>query len=263
MEDKINKPDLFKNLKTKQIGRNLFHFDSIDSTNIKAKELAKDNCPHGTIVVAEEQISGNGRFKRLWNSPLGGLWFTLVLRPNIPTSESPKITQIAAASIYKTFKNFNIDSKIKWPNDIHLNDKKLCGILGEMNCDMDSINYLVIGIGMNINLHIKSLDEEVQKTATSLKCEFNKNFDRNEILAEFLNNFEIEYDKFSTSLDLNDTIRICRENSNIWGKKARLITYNNEELVTCISLSDEGDLIVKDSLGKEKTVLSGEISFKL
>ena len=261
--DIINKHDLFRNLKTKHIGQNLFYFDSINSTNTKAKELAKDNCPHGTLVIAEEQLNGSGRFKRVWNSPKGGLWFTLILRPNIPTSEAPKITQIAAASIYKTLKDFNIDSKIKWPNDIHINDKKLCGILGEMNCYMDSINYLLLGIGMNINLDINLLDEEIQKTATSLKYEYNRHFDRNEILAQFLNNFEIEYDKFSNSLDLKYTIQICRENSNIWGKKARLITYNKEELITCISLSDEGDLIVKDSNGREKTVLSGEISFKL
>ena len=132
-----------------------------------------------------------------------------------------------------------------------------------MNCDMDSINYLVIGIGMNINLDINLLDEDVQKTATSLKCEYNKDFDRNSILAEFLNFFEIEYDKFSNSLDLKETIQICRDNSNIWGKQAKLITYNKEELVTCISLSDEGDLIIQDSHGNEKTVLSGEISFKI
>ncbi|WP_294402795.1 biotin--[acetyl-CoA-carboxylase] ligase [uncultured Clostridium sp.] len=261
--DKINKPDLFAKLKTTAIGRNFIHYDLIDSTNIKAKELAKDNCPHGTLIVAEKQSGGNGRFKRAWNSPAGGLWFTLVLRPHIPTSEAPKITQIAAACIYKTFNKFNIDTKIKWPNDIYLNGKKLCGILGEMNCDMDSINYLVIGIGMNLNLDISVLDEDVQQTATSLKCEYNKDFDRNAILAEFLNCFEIEYDKFSNNLDLRETIEICRDNSNIWGKQAKLITYNKEELVTCISLSDEGDLIIEDANGNKKTVLSGEISFKI
>ena len=260
--DKINKVDLFSILDTKKIGRNFFHFDSIDSTNIKAKELAKNGYPHGTIVVSEEQINGNGRFKRSWNSPKGGIWFTLILRPNIPTSEAPKITQIAAACIHKTLKEFNIDSKIKWPNDIHLNGKKLCCILGEMSCDMDTINYLVLGIGMNINLDINLLDREVQEIATSLKYEYNKNFDRNELLAKFLNTFEIEYEKFSNNLDIENTIDICRKNSNIWGKKARLITYNKEELVTCISLSDQGDLIVMDCDGNERTILSGEISFK-
>lgn len=259
--DKINKQDLFSKLKTKKIGRNLFHFNSIDSTNTKAKELAKNNCPDGTLIVAEEQISGSGRFKRAWISPKGGIWFSLILKPNIPTSEAPKITQIAAASIYRTLKELNIDSEIKWPNDIHLKGKKLCGILGEMNCDMDSINYLVIGIGMNINLDINLFDKEVQQTATSLKSEYNKDFDRNDILAKFLNNFEIEYDKFSNSLDMKETIQICRENSNIWGKKAKLMTYNKEELVTCISLSDTGNLIVHDSNGLEKVVMSGEITF--
>ena len=260
--DKINKVDLFSMLNTKEVGRNFVHFDSIDSTNIKAKELAKNGYPHGTIVVSEEQINGSGRFKRSWNSPKGGIWFTLILRPHIPTSEAPKITQIAAACIYKTLKEFNIDSKIKWPNDIHINGRKLCGILGEMSCDMDTINYLVLGIGMNINLDIDLLDREVQEIATSLKHEYNKDFDRNELLAKFLNNFEIEYEKFSNDLDIENTIDICRKNSNIWGKKARLITYNKEELVTCISLSDQGDLIIKDCDGKERTVLSGEISFK-
>ena len=261
--DKINKPDLFKNLKTKKIGRNFIHFDLIDSTNIKGKQLAKENCPDGTLIVAEEQSCGTGRFKRAWNAPNGGLWFSLVLRPEIPTSEAPKITQIAAASIYKTLKDLNIDSKIKWPNDIHINNKKLCGILGEMNCDMDTINYLVLGIGINVNLDINLLDKEVQKTATSLKFEYKKDFDRNEILSGFLNNFETEYEKFTHNLDIKNTINICRQNSNIWGKKAKLITYNKEELVTCVSLSDEGDLIIIDSEGKEKTVLSGEISFKI
>lgn len=261
--DKINKPDLFSTLKTTAIGRNFIHYDLIDSTNLKAKELSKDNCPHGTLIVAEEQNGGNGRFKRAWNSPAGGLWFTLVLRPHIPTSEAPKITQIAAACIYKTFNKFNIATKIKWPNDIYLNGKKLCGILGEMNCDMDSINYLVIGIGMNLNLDISVLDKDVQQTATSLRYEYNKDFDRNAILAEFLNCFEIEYEKFSNNLDLKETIEICRDNSNIWGKQAKLITYNKEEIVTCISLSDEGDLIIEDSHGNKKTVLSGEISFKI
>lgn len=260
--DKINKVDLFKTLKTKKIGQNFVHFDSIDSTNIKGRQLAKENCPDGTLIVAEEQTGGSGRFKRNWYSPKGGLWFSLVLKPHIPTSEAPKVTQIAAACVYKTLKEFNIDSRIKWPNDIHLNGKKLCGILGEMNCDMDSINYLVLGIGININLDINLLDEEVQQIATSLKSEYGKEFDRNEFLAVFLNNFEIEYDKFTETLNMENTINICRENSDIWGKKARLITFNKEEIVTCISLSDQGDLIVKDSEGKEKTVLSGEISFR-
>ena len=259
--DLLTKSELSPMLKTSVIGRNIVHFDDIDSTNIKAKELAQKDIEDGSIIIAEKQTLGSGRFNRKWVSPKGGLWFTLVLRPNIPPNEAPKVTQIAAASVYKTLQDFNINATIKWPNDILLNDKKLCGILAEMKCDMDSVHYLVLGIGMNININESDFDEAVKPIATSLKIQYNREFKRSEILSLFLNHFENLYNKFINSLDLSETISICRDHSNIFGRKAKLITYNNEEIVTCISLSDTGDLIVRDSSGNEKSVLAGEISF--
>ena len=130
-----------------------------------------------------------------------------------------------------------------------------------MKCDMDSVHYLVLGIGMNININESDFDEAVKPIATSLKIQYNKDFNRSEILSLFLNHFENLYNKFINSLDLSETISICRDHSNIFGRKAKLITYNNEEIVTCISLSNTGDLIVRDSSGNEKSVLAGEISF--
>lgn len=259
--DLLNKSELLSLIKTSVLGKNIIHFDDIDSTNIKAKELAQKNIADGSIIIAEKQTLGSGRFNRKWISPSGGLWFTLVLRPTMPPTEAPKITQIAAASIYKTLMDFNINTTIKWPNDILLNDKKLCGILAEMKCDMDSVHYLILGVGMNINIDEINFDESIKSTATSLKIEFNKQFERSEILANFLNHFETLYNKFLNNLDLSETISICRDHSNIFGKQAKLITYSNEEIVTCMSLSDTGDLIVKDSKGNEKAVLAGEISF--
>lgn len=259
--DLLNKIELLPLLKTSLLGRNIIHFDEIDSTNIKAKELAQKNIEDGSIIIAEKQTLGTGRFNRKWVSPNGGLWFTLVLKPTIPPTEAPKITQIAASAIYKTLNEFDINVAIKWPNDILLNNKKLCGILAEMKCDMDSVHYLVLGIGMNININEADFDESIKSTATSLKVEFNREFKRSEILSNFLNHFEQLYNNFIGNLDLTETIAICRNHSNIFGRKARLITYNNEEIVTCVSLSDTGNLIVKDSLGNEKEVLAGEISF--
>ena len=259
--DLLTKSELSPMLKTSVMGRNIIHFDDIDSTNIKAKELAQKDIEDGSIIIAEKQTLGSGRFNRKWVSPKGGLWFTLVLRPNIPPNEAPKVTQIAAASVFKTLQDFNINATIKWPNDILINDKKLCGILAEMKCDMDSVHYLVLGIGMNININESDFDEAVKPIATSLKIQYNKDFNRSEILSLFLNHFENLYNKFINSLDLSETISICRDHSNIFGRKAKLITYNNEEIVTCISLSNTGDLIVRDSSGNEKSVLAGEISF--
>jgi BirA family biotin operon repressor/biotin-[acetyl-CoA-carboxylase] ligase len=260
--DLIDKSKVISLLETSQIGKNIVYFNEIDSTNIKAKELAQQNIETGSLIVAEKQTLGSGRFNRKWISPNGGLWFTLVLRPNISPMEAPKITQIAAASVYKTLKDLNIDVNIKWPNDIHLNGKKLCGILAEMKCDMDSVHYLVLGIGMNININREDFNADTNSIATSLKIEFNKQFSRTKILSSFLNHFEKLYLRFVNYLDLSETISICRNNSNIFGKQAKLITYNKEEIVTCVSLSDAGDLIVKDSQGNEKAVLTGEISFK-
>lgn len=259
--DLLDKNELLSLLKTSKIGKNIIYFDQIDSTNIKAKELAQQNIADGSLIISEKQTLGSGRFNRKWVSPSGGLWFTLVLRPEIPPTEAPKITQIAAASIFRALKDFDINIKIKWPNDIILNDKKLCGILAEMKCDMDSVHYLVLGIGMNININKEDFDENIKSIATSLKVEFNKQFSRTEVLGSFLNHFEILYDKFVNNLDLSETISICRDHSSIFGKQAKLITYNNEEIVTCVSLSDTGDLIVRDDNGVEKAVLTGEISF--
>lgn len=263
----ISEPDLLTansvipNLKTKIIGRNILHFDSINSTNIKAKELALSGLADGSLIIAEEQNGGSGRLGRKWISPKGGIWCSLVLRPNIPPIEAPKVTQIAAAAVFKALDDLGIKSTIKWPNDIHIDGQKLCGILVEMKGDMDAIDYLVVGTGINVNIDEEFFGNNIKNIATSLKSKFNKDFDRSKIIAGYLNHFEELYLDFLNDLDLKKTIDTCRANSSIFGKKAKLITYNKEEIVTCLSLSDTGNLIVKDSNGKEKTVLSGEITF--
>ena len=260
--DKLTEVELQPLLKTHKIGRTIYHFDNIDSTNIKAKELAKSSVPDGSIIIAEEQTLGSGRFNRKWFSPNGGIWFSLLLKPSVPPSDAPKITQIAGAAVYKTLESLNIPSTIKWPNDILINNKKVCGILAEMKCDMEAVHYLILGIGINVNLDKSDFDDSIKETATSLKIEYNKQFSKKHLLADFLFNFENLYNYFLNKLDLSKTVEICRQHSNIWNKKAKLITYNKEEIVTCISLSDTGDLIVRDENGIEKAVLSGEISFK-
>lgn len=258
--DLLNSNEISELLTTAQLGRNIIHFDTIDSTNKKAKELASKGAADGTIIISEIQESASGRFKRVWSSPKGGIWFSMILRPNIVPTECTKVTQITAAAIYKSFLKFGLNVNIKWPNDIVLNDKKLCGILTELKCDLETVDYLVVGIGLNVN--IESFDEDISTIATSLKIEFNKEFNRTEIISSFLNTFEELYNQFVSNGDISETISICRNHSNLFGKKAKLITCNNEEEVTCLRLSDEGNLIVLDSHGNEKAVMSGEITFK-
>ncbi|GAA0077703.1 biotin--[acetyl-CoA-carboxylase] ligase [Clostridium sp. CTA-5] len=261
--DILSSQELMPLLKTNNLIKDIKHFYELSSTNDTAKELARGEIDNGTLIVAEKQLSGKGRFDRQWVSPSSGIWFSLILKPNLPPIEASKITQIAAASIYKTLLDFDIKVNIKWPNDIFLNEKKICGILTEMKCDMDRIHYLILGVGINVNLELADIPDELKGIATSLKIELNKTFKRNDILAKFLNHFEALYNKFVLQKDISEALSICRENSNIINKKAKLITYNKEEIVTCLSLTDTGELLVKDSDGKEKIITSGEISFRI
>ncbi|MDR5588732.1 MULTISPECIES: biotin--[acetyl-CoA-carboxylase] ligase [Clostridium] len=251
-------------LKTKKIAKDIKYFSELPSTNKTAKQLAdNDTISDGTLILAEKQTLGKGRFDRKWISPTNGIWMSLILKPNIPPSEASKITQIAAASVYKALLNLDINVHIKWPNDIFVNGKKLCGILTEMKCDIDRIHYLVLGIGLNVNLESQEIPDELKDIATSLKLEFNKTFSKSLILSEILNNFEPLYEKFIFKNDISEVLNICRKNSNLLNKKAKLITYHNEEIVTCIGINDNGELIVKDTAGNEKAVTSGEISFRI
>ncbi|SFC57105.1 biotin--[acetyl-CoA-carboxylase] ligase [Clostridium uliginosum] len=261
--DLLNPVEIIPLLKTTEIGKDIKYFNELTSTNDKAKELGKSDVQSGTLVIAEKQTLGKGRFDRQWISPNGGIWFTLILRPDIPPTEASKITQIAAASIYKALLELDIKVNIKWPNDIFLNGKKICGILTEMKCDMDRIHYLIVGVGINANIESNDIPNELKEIATSLKIELKQNFKRTEILANFLNHFEQLYNKFILNIDISEVISICRANSNIINNKAKLVTYNKEEIVTCVSLTDNGELVVKDADGKEKIITSGEISFRI
>ncbi|MBY6837527.1 biotin--[acetyl-CoA-carboxylase] ligase [Clostridium botulinum] len=251
-------------LKTKEIAKTIQYYYELPSTNKTAKQLAdNNNVNNGTLIIAEKQTLGKGRFDRKWTSPSSGIWMSLILKPNIPPSEASKITQIAAASVYKALLNFGINVSIKWPNDIFINGKKLCGILTEMKCDIDRIHYLVLGIGLNVNLNAEEITDELKDIATSLKLEFNKTFSKSLILSEILNNFEPLYEKFILENNICEVLNICRKNSNLLNQKAKLITYHKEEIVTCIGINDNGELIVKDADGYEKAVTSGEISFRV
>lgn len=257
--DKVLPFEITDNLNTKIIAKKILHFDEIDSTNIKAKSLANNNEDDGTLIISEKQIGGHGRFTRPWSSPEGGLWFSLILKPDLEPAYSSKITQVVAAAIINTLKQYDINALIKWPNDIYINGKKICGILTEMKCDMDRVNYIVPGIGINVN--IPSFSEELSKKASSLLIETGIVFDRAKLLAEILNNFEILYLELINNHNFKPSLDICRNNSFIINKQAYWVTTAGKQKVTCVGIDDEGALIVKLENGEKKSVISGEITF--
>ncbi|WP_287823558.1 biotin--[acetyl-CoA-carboxylase] ligase [Clostridium sp.] len=265
----ISSPDILTNeeiagsLNTKYIGRSIIHFDSIDSTNNKAKELASLDEKNGTVIISEEQTMGKGRMGRNFISPKGkGIWMSIILKPDINPLNVAMVTQIGAAAINKAFREMKIETLIKWPNDILLNKKKICGILTEMSAELTKVNFLVMGIGINVNLDEADFTEEVREMATSVKIETGKSLSRKEIVSRILNNFEVLYEDFIEREDVEKTISICRENSILIGREIRVIKRENSINAKVLDIDNKGELVVQYEDGKRENLISGEISIR-
>lgn len=265
----ISSPDILTyeeikdNLNTKYIGKKFLHFDTIDSTNIMAKELANKGEPCGTVIVSEEQSLAHGRLGRAWISPkYKGIWVSIILRPKVNPIKVPKITQIGAAAIINTLKLIKINGTVKWPNDIIVNHKKVCGILTEMSAELNRVHYVVMGIGINVNLDKEDFSEDVLKKATSLKIETGSKIDRKLLIANFLNEFEELYNEFFENSTVKRSIDICKKNSAIIGKDIKILSSGSETYAKAIDINENGELVVKYPDGSIKNLISSEISVR-
>ncbi|MGH4138942.1 biotin--[acetyl-CoA-carboxylase] ligase [Clostridium sp.] len=265
----ISSPDIltFEEIKdylsTEYIGKNLIYNDSIGSTNSKAKELAEGGEKHGTVIISEEQTTGRGRLGRNWVSPkYKGIWMSIILRPNIITENISQITLLGAAAVQKAIMKMGIKTSIKWPNDIVLNNRKICGILTEMSGEIDHINYLVMGIGINVNLDEEDIPMDLKEVATSLLVESGKHIDRKILLANVLNSFEELYSDFVGNGNIKETIDICRKNSILIGKEIQLINRGKIATVKAIDISDSGELVIENPKGVLEYIVSGEVSIR-
>ncbi len=248
-------------LNTKYIGRNIVYFHSIDSTNTKAKEIGRLDIIDGTVVISEEQTAGRGRVGRQWISPkYKGIWMSIILKPDMEPSNASNITLIAAAAVTKALKDFDVDVQIKWPNDIILKNKKLGGILTEMSSELNLIEYIIIGIGINVNNSEEDFSDTLEKIATSLKIETAENFNRQKLIGSILNHFETLYEEYIFESNLASTIQVCKKNSILLGKEIQL--YHKGVLITAtaVDISDEGLLLIQHKDGSVEKIISGEVS---
>lgn len=265
----ISSPDIltFEEIKdflsTQHIGKNIVYYDSIGSTNSKAKELAESGQEHGTVVISEEQTLGRGRLGRNWVSPkYKGIWMSIILRPNIITENISQITLIGAAAVQKAIMKMGVKTSIKWPNDIVLNNKKVCGILTEMSGEVDHINYLVMGIGINVNFEEQDIPFDLKDVATSLTLESGKYMDRKLLISNVLNIFEELYNDFVQGGNVAETIGICRKNSLLIGKEIQLINRGKVTKAKAIDISDKGELVIENHQGTLEYIVSGEVSVR-
>lgn len=260
--DLMTEAEIKSLLHTDWVAKEVLYFDTIDSTNTKAQELAEKGYPSGTLVVADKQESGKGRRGRSWVSPSGtGIFMTLMIKPDINPNNASMLTLVAALAVAKAITSVTgEEAMIKWPNDIVVNGKKVCGILTEMNAQFDYINHIVVGIG--INVHNESFPEEISQMASSLMIEAGgKRFHRAQIIAETMSYFEQYYDTFLKTQDLSALVREYDELLVNMNKAVRVLDPKEPFDGKAMGITPKGELIV-DTWESRKLVSSGEVSVR-
>lgn len=259
--DIINENRIREYLHTKWLAKNIIYTPVIDSTNTRAKQLGEEGAEHGTLVVTECQTAGKGRRGRTWESPAGNVYFTFLLRPDVLVSRASMITLVSALALAKAIKEVTkLEAQIKWPNDVVANGKKLCGILTESSTDLEYINYVVVGIGVNMNQ--TQFPEELSDKASSLLLELGHSVNRSEILGEFLNQFEKYYDIFIQTEDMS---RLIEEYNSLLvncGREVKIIEKEKERVLKAIGIDENGGLIVENQDGTRESIISGEVSVR-
>lgn len=260
--DLLSPDEVCPGLATVAFGRQHYiYYREADSTNIRARELAAEGYPEGTVVVAETQIAGRGRRGRNWYSPAGqGIYVSVLLRPHLPLREISRISLVAAAAVAETLETeMELHPIIKWPNDILVNDKKIAGILSEAVTDMDGVEYVVVGIGININNEALDFPGDFRTAATSARAECGIPGSRIKVLQALLTRFESHYQQLLNG-GFDQTLAKCKSMLSVLGQQVRLDTINGHLTGQAIDIDDNGFLMVRDNTGTVHTVMSGEIT---
>ena len=258
--DSVKPQELRGYLNTKWLGNTIYWEESVDSTNTWAKRLAEDGAPHGTVVIADEQTQGKGRRGRQWVTPKGtSIAVTKLLKPDMPPERASMLTLVEGLSVAQAIRKlYNLDASIKWPNDVVVSNRKICGILTEMSAQMDYINYIVIGTGINTNL--REFPEELKDIATSLMIEVGHEVKRAELVAALLEIFEKNYEIFSKTWDLSGLMQDYNDILVNREAQVRVLQPGNEYTGIARGIDEKGQLLVEREDQTIEKVYAGEVS---
>jgi BirA family biotin operon repressor/biotin-[acetyl-CoA-carboxylase] ligase len=265
----VGSPDLLTSseirplLKTKSIGKTIHHFDTLDSTNTKAYQLAQEGAEEGEVVIAESQAKGRGRLGRQWFSPpFLNLYLSVILRPKISPHQASLITLMAAVATADAIREFSgLFPLIKWPNDILLRDRKVAGLLNEIHSETDRVHFVVLGIGVNLNMDEKAFSEEIQPIATSLRIEMGQPISRKNFLRSLLQALEGWYSIF---LEKGDTVllKAWRDWAQIKGRRVNVTSFGETFVGEAIDVDSDGALILETASGERRRVVAGDVQYK-
>ena len=247
----ISAPDVLYPWEFGEKEPNIHYFDEVDSTMDIARELARKQCPHFTVVIAGRQKKGRGRMKRSWLSSKGGLFFTIVIRPKIPPVLSSRVNLAASVILAQTLHDlFNINARVKWPNDVLVDGKKISGILSEMDAEIDRVNFISIGIGLNVN----NDPTPYEPMATSLKQILGKEIPRIEVLKAFLDHFEHTVN----DTEFDNVVAEWKKYTETLNRHVKIVTANEIVEGLAVDVDENGALILKLADGSLKKIIYGD-----
>ncbi len=253
--DKLLAHEIKWNLKTRFVGQKIYSYETVGSTNNVAYRLAEEGADEGTVVVAERQTEGKGRIGRSWVSPKGGVYISLILRPNLMPTEVSKLTLVVAVSVARTIRDLT-DSMalIKWPNDILIGANKVCGILTELKAEQDMTSFVILGIGINVNTKQASLP----KNATSLLKESGDGHSKVDLTKRLLENIEAHYLLF-TKNKFNDIIEEWKNLSAVLGRRVKVAEKTRTLEGQAVDVDEGGALVIRLDNGLNERVLAGDV----
>ena len=255
-----NETTIADQIHTKWAGKTVHFARETDSTNLWIKRLAKEGAPEGTLALAEFQSAGRGRLGRSWEVPEGtSVMMSILLRPKFEPQYAPMLTLVMGMAVARAVKKLGFDVSIKWPNDVVVSHKKICGILTEMGVRDGKIDYAVIGVGINVN--IREFPEEMADKATSLYLESGKEFDRSQIPGLVMEAFEKYYEKFAATCDLSG---LKEEYESILANDNQPVRVLAKEPYEGVArgITDGGELLVEKTDGTIVAVSAGEVSVR-
>jgi BirA family biotin operon repressor/biotin-[acetyl-CoA-carboxylase] ligase len=260
--DKLYPQEIYSGLAAARMGQTIHYFEEVISTNEVARRLADRGAEEGTLVLAESQTAGRGRLGRQWFSPAGkGIWVSIVLRPAIQPPKAPNLTMVAAVAAAKAIAEVSsLKAGIKWPNDVLINGKKVCGILTELKAETERIHYVVVGIGLNVNLSSEDFLPELHATATSLALEAGHPVSRVLLTQRLLFHLETAY--FSYLSHGFNAIKDAWKKMNVTLGRAVLVTAPEGQYAgMALDIDDNGALLVAGEAGI-KSFYAGDVTLR-
>ena len=259
----IKASEISKDLDTQWVGKNIYVFNEVSSTNTVARFLAMNNVENGSIILSEKQTDARGRSGKAWESPMGGIWLSMILQPNVDYSKLPLITIATGVAVAKAIERTGINTaEIKSPNDIMIHGKKVCGILTEAVTKFNTIENVIIGVGIDANIDITDFPEELQDGTTTIADELGRKEDENVLIRYFLEEFEKIADQF-THEGYEDILKEWRKHSYSIGKIVEVREpFNKNYDAYVVGIGKEGALIVEKIDGTLNKVISGECIIK-